>query len=230
MIVMRYANNGSLLSYLNQNIKKLTWKMKLEHLEGIAMYLYNIHTAAQLVHCDLHGGNIVMHDNTTFICDLGLSRSVNSHESNPNIRGVLPFISPEVFHTRKFTQKSDIYSFGIIMHLMATGEPPFRDRQFDSNLICDIMGGLRPSMPDSAPDEYKKLAERCCDADPDKRPSAATLWGDIKKLINEVESDSSVSDAWNTIYHNDVKPLSRLEKESKHSSKLLPITTGEFTC
>ena len=61
------------------------------------------------------------------------------------------------------------------MHLMATGEPPFRDRQFDASLICDIMGGLRPSMPDSAPEGYKKLAERCCDADPDKRPDAKTL-------------------------------------------------------
>jgi hypothetical protein len=32
MIVMQYANNGSLLSYLDQNINKLTWKMKLQHL------------------------------------------------------------------------------------------------------------------------------------------------------------------------------------------------------
>jgi len=33
---------------------------------------------------------------------------------------------------------------------MSTGEPPFRDRQVDESLIRDIMGGLRPSMPDSA--------------------------------------------------------------------------------
>src|SRR5581483_8300575 len=113
----------------------------------------------------LHGGNIVLHNNNVdnesgtekefqssipFICDLGLSRSVNSRESHSTItiRGVLPFIAPEVFHTRKYTQKSDVYSFGIVMYLIATGEPPFRGRQFGRNLICDIMGGLRPSMPD----------------------------------------------------------------------------------
>src|SRR5438132_9194774 len=106
--------------------------------------------------------------------------SVDSSASNPTIHG--PFIAPEVFHTCKFTQKSDVYSFGIIMYLIATGEPPFRYRQFDRDLICDIMGGLRPLMPDSAPEEYKKLAERSCDADPDKRPDAETLWGDIEKL------------------------------------------------
>src|SRR5690242_5558429 len=150
---------------------------------------------------------------------------MNSHESNSTIRGVLPFIAPEVFHTYKFTQKSDVYSFGIIMYLIATGEPPFRDRQFDRSLACDIMGGLRPSMPDSAPEEYKELAERCCDADPDKRPDALTLHDDIYDLINigEVGKDN---DTWNIIYYNDVKPLSCLEKESKYSSTLLP--TGEL--
>ena len=127
---MQYANNGSLLSYLNQNINKLTWRMKLEHLKDIADYLDTIHSIG-LIHCDIHGGNIVLHNDhdtlRSLICDLGLSRSVNSHESNSTIRGILPFIAPEVFHTYKFTQKSDVYSFGIIMYLMATGEPPFRD-------------------------------------------------------------------------------------------------------
>ena len=49
MIVMRYAKNGSLLSYLDQNINKLTWKDKLRHLLDIAEYLYNIHRMG-LVH------------------------------------------------------------------------------------------------------------------------------------------------------------------------------------
>src|SRR6185312_10587370 len=106
--------------------------------------------------------------------------------------------------------RNHVYSFGIIMYLIATGEPPFRDRKFGRDLICDIMGGLRPSMPDSAPEEYKKLAERCCDAYPDKRPDALTLWDDIGNLIDKDNSDDNT---WNAVYHNDVKPLSRLEKE-----------------
>src|SRR5690348_14585934 len=94
--------------------------------------LWNIHEAG-LVHCDLHGEKIVLNDNNKksetekdfhpsqpFICDLGLSQSVNSHnnKSNSTIQGILPFIAPEVFHTYKFTQKSDIYSFGMVNHLL----------------------------------------------------------------------------------------------------------------
>jgi len=91
IIVMQYANNGSLLSYLDQNISKLTWKMKLEYLRDIVLYLYVIHGKG-IVHCDLHGGNVVLHDrgsefqlSRSYICDLGLSRSVNSRESQSTV-------------------------------------------------------------------------------------------------------------------------------------------------
>src|SRR5438128_3951756 len=228
MIVMQYANNGSLLSYLNQNINKLTWKMKLQYLRTIAYQLMHIH-GNQLVHCDLHGGNIVLSDDVKdeestilLICDLGLSKSVSSSQSTiSTIQGVLPYIAPEVLHSHKFTQKSDIYSFGIIMYQIADGEPPFRNWLSDDNLLTmRICNGLRPEMPDSAPDEYKKLAERCCDADPNSRPDGEELCDIIHELIEGIKDND---DEWNTIYYKkNIRPLSRIEKENKYSSRLLP--------
>ena len=73
-------------------------------------------------------------------------------------------------------------------------------------------------IPDSAPEEYKKLAERCCDADPDKRPDTKTLKSDIEQLIYKVNKSGDM--AWNAIYQNDIKSFSRLEK-IKYSSKPL---------
>src|SRR5438128_1808979 len=67
IIVLQYANDGNLLSYLGQNINKLTWKMKMECLKGITDRLIAIHDAG-LVHCDLHGGNVVL-DNTSLKLD-----------------------------------------------------------------------------------------------------------------------------------------------------------------
>ena len=49
MTVMQYADNGSLLSYLHQNINKLTWMDKLIRLKDIALYLDIIHRMG-LVH------------------------------------------------------------------------------------------------------------------------------------------------------------------------------------
>src|SRR5438128_2635514 len=105
MIVMQYANRGSLSSYLDQNINKLTWKMKLQYLYDIAGRLHDIHWK-NLIHCDLHGGNIVLHSIrkdtqsiTPLICDLGLSKSTSSSSTTSTVRGVLPYIAPEVLHS-----------------------------------------------------------------------------------------------------------------------------------
>ena len=224
MIVMQYANYGNLLSYLEQNTNKLTWKMKLGCLKDIAFRLQIIHES-NLIHCDLHGGNIILskaenRDLLTkpFICDLGLSRSVHLLTSDvPTVQGVLPYIAPEVLHTHRFTQASDIYAFGIIMYLIATGEPPYREYSFDKCLAMRVCEGLRPVMPDSAPEAYRKLAEKCCNADPNERPTAPKLFDEIWKLLRVDDH------LWNTVYYNkNIRPLSRIEKESKYSSKILP--------
>ena len=230
MIVMQYANDGNLLAYLNNNINKLTWKMKLEHLKNIAYVLYLMHEKG-LMHCDLHGGNIVLNNeqpdsessSMAFICDLGLSKSVNSTTSGSSIQGVLPYIAPELFHTLKFTPESDIYSFGILVYLIASGEPPYRGRPFDENLARNIVSGQRPVIPDSTPEPYKKLAEMCCDADPGKRPTAKNLYLHIGELISEANKDKPENDVWDNIYYKtDMKPLSRVEKDTKYSSRMLP--------
>src|SRR5438128_6071752 len=230
MIVMQYATDGDLFSFLDRNTNKLTWKMKIDYLRIIASNLKNIHDKG-LIHCDLHGGNIVLNNNNKFkegkdykvqlskpfICDLGLSRLASSSESTfSTVRGVLHYIAPEVLHTRKFTQKSDTYSFGILMHQIASGEQPFRNWSSDDCLAIRICEGLRPEMPDSAPEPYKKLAQECCDADPNKRPTAE----EIIKCLDNARYDRSILRA---VYHNkNIKPLSRIEKESKYTSKLLP--------
>src|SRR5437016_2824687 len=115
MIVMQYANSGSLPSFLDLNINNLTWKMKLQYLNDIAHNLRSIHWR-QIIHCDIHGGNIILNNKqndtdiqsiTPLICDLGLSKSEDSPQpqSIANIQGVLPYIAPEVLHSYKFTQK-----------------------------------------------------------------------------------------------------------------------------
>ena len=200
--------------------------MKLLCLDDITDCLNEIHQSG-LVHCNLHYGNIgfktnAFHSSTAFICDFGLSKSQSSGQKS-TIQGVMPFVAPEVFSTRQYTLKSDIYAFGIIMHLVANGEPPFRHRLFDNDLVCDIMGGLRPTMPDSVPEAYRKLAELCCDANTDKRPTSDGLSNDINELIQGIGHGNNT--IWNTIYQTDVKPLSCPEQEKySHSFNISNYT------
>src|SRR6185369_5760117 len=153
-------------------------------------------------------------------------------KSGSTIYGVLPYIAPEVFYTHQFTPKSDIYAFGVIMYQIASGEPPFRNREFDFQLVKDICNGLRPTMPDLTPETYKTLAEECCNADPYKRPNALQLveyikWN-IRRQISASKDDDELDDGlWNTIYYcEDIQPITNVEKEMKYSSK--PLPTGDL--
>src|SRR6185369_15326602 len=156
-------------------------------LHNIILGLNNIHQE-QLVHRDLHSGNILHSwwlptSQQVMIADLGLSFPADQEPSS--IVGVLPYIAPEVLKEKPYTQKSDIYSFGILMSVISTGQQPFNDKAHDRDLMLEVCKGLRPAFSNNTPKIYIELAYKCMDADPDNRPTANEIlktiafWNDI---------------------------------------------------
>src|SRR5437660_8270810 len=190
ILVTRYANNGNLTDYITKNFKNLKWKKRIEILYRIISGLKIIHQE-QLVHHDLHSGNILHSDRIlqkVMIADLGLSDQETS-----SIIGVLPYIAPEVLNSKPYTIESDIYSFGVLMSVISTGQQPFYNIAHDRNLAFKICEGVRPSFSINTPKFYIKLAYKCMDANPDKRPTAEEIckiirtWYDSfnKTMINK---------------------------------------------
>ena len=186
---MRYANDGSLTDYITKEFKNLKWKDKIEILYSIISGLNIIHQE-KLVHRDFHSGNILHSDNLPqkmMIADLGLSAPADQEPSS--IVGVLPYIAPEVLNGKPYTQKSDIYSFGILMSVISTGQQPFNDKAHGHGLMLKICEGLRPAFSNNTPKIYIELAYKCMDADPDNRPTAEeilktiTFWKDIEEIL-----------------------------------------------
>ncbi|POG78639.1 kinase-like domain-containing protein, partial [Rhizophagus irregularis DAOM 181602=DAOM 197198] len=89
---------------------------KLWSLRSIAVGLEVIHKKG-LIHHDFYCGNILSDFvEYSFITDLGLCQPANvkpSQNSNKKIYGVLPYVAPEVLRGNEYTQKSDIYGYGI---------------------------------------------------------------------------------------------------------------------
>ncbi|CAB5381608.1 unnamed protein product [Rhizophagus irregularis] len=108
MVVMDYANKGNLRGNLAK-VTKYNWKQKLNMVYKIISGLYEIHKQ-DLIHCDLHDGNILNHsnkkdegeeenevdNNLVFVSDLGLCHPVKSSFKKGEIYGVIPFMAPEV--------------------------------------------------------------------------------------------------------------------------------------
>ncbi|RIB16913.1 kinase-like domain-containing protein, partial [Gigaspora rosea] len=177
MIVMQYAKQGSLRSLLDRKFYHLTWMNKIENLLYIAEGLHSIHKAG-LIHKDLHSGNIVNENITSpYITDFGSCSPVSQDSSTRRIYGVLPYIAPEVLNkgSKGYTQKSDIYSYGMIMSEIFNGYPPYHNIPYDSALAIKICEGHRPKIIFEIPPLLMVLMNYCLDADPQNRPDAKYL-------------------------------------------------------
>src|SRR5688572_30582186 len=119
-MVFEYAEGGNFNNYLNKNHEKFDWFNGLSVLTDISTSLNRIHQK-QMVHCDFHTGNILfMNDNLARISDMGLCKKIDDINEK-NIYGVMPYVAPEVLKGKPYTQAADIYSFGMIMYVVATG-------------------------------------------------------------------------------------------------------------
>src|SRR5690349_7457125 len=107
VMVMEYADLGSLRRRLNNNFNSSNWTEKLKHLYFIAHGLNEIHKKG-LIHRDFHCGNILNGNDYSLnyykITDLGLCKPATSQDGDKQIYGVLPYVAPEVLRGKEYTQ------------------------------------------------------------------------------------------------------------------------------
>ncbi|RIA82118.1 kinase-like domain-containing protein [Glomus cerebriforme] len=188
ILVMQYASEGNLRNYLSTSFARFDWWKKVNMLRDIVLGLKSIHNAG-LVHHDFHSGNILRHgygndsnNLDTYISDLGLCHSVDKSYTNSKVFGVLPYLAPEVLRGEQYTKAADIYSFGIIMWEITTGDKPFYDRSHNHRLAFDICSGLRPKLMPGTPECYAQVMQKCWNADPLLRPNVDELFVMLKQF------------------------------------------------
>src|SRR2546429_3001385 len=116
----------------------------------------------------------------TCITDMGLCKPADYNKlentNNNNIYGVLSYLAPEILRGQNYTKAADVYSFGIIMHEVFSGLPPYHDVSHDEDLAMKICLGLRPRFNIKVPQLIVQLINRrCLDANPFNRPTAIEL-------------------------------------------------------
>src|ERR1051325_6823280 len=105
------------------------------------------------------------------IADLGLSKQSSEITTDSLLLGMPAYIDPQCYKTTNYkrSEKSDIYSLGVLFWEISSGKPPF----FEVNvgkIICDVFKGVRETPIKNTPSEYQHLYEDCWDEDPDQRP------------------------------------------------------------
>ncbi|RIA93932.1 kinase-like domain-containing protein [Glomus cerebriforme] len=216
-IVMNFFGDGSLRDYLKKNYETLNLKDKVFAIWRICFALSDIH-AQDLIHCDLHSGNILLYTNRCLISDLGLCGPMDDKHVN-EVYGIVPYMAPEIFLTGKYSKATDIYSFGTLMWEIFAGNSPFSDIPHDLTLISRIISGERPPMLFVIPDEFQILIKRCWDEDPLKRPTIGEILDDIKLQYKQILENEELS----IEYDNKKKtylPSRQTENQVNYSSRI----------
>ncbi|RUS29803.1 kinase-like domain-containing protein [Jimgerdemannia flammicorona] len=198
ILVMKYAENGSLSDYLKKSVGHFTWIDKLTLAFQIAEALDYIHDKG-VIHRDLHSGNILVKaSGKAVLADFGLSRPSSSKTSKLRLQGNIPYIPPERLvnprKPKKHDARGDIYSLGVVFwEISGDGATPFPDSDFLTAI--QISQGARETPIEGTPVEYVKLYTECWDNNPDKRPKLEDILDRLRHMLDwaKVAYDSSES-------------------------------------
>ncbi|EOA12852.1 hypothetical protein CARUB_v10025821mg [Capsella rubella] len=125
-----YMENGSLWDLLHgESLKKvkLDWETRLKIAVGAAQGLAYLHhdCTPRIIHRDIKSSNILLDENfEAHLSDFGIAKSIPASKTHAStyVLGTIGYIDPEYARTSRLNEKSDIYSFGIVLLELLTGK------------------------------------------------------------------------------------------------------------
>ena len=97
--------------------------------------------------------------------------------------GSLRYMAPEVALRKIYSEKVDVYSFGIMLWQMAADKVPFKGLSRDEFMVRVVVGGERPKMGMMWPSRFTSLLQACWSADSRARPSFETIIIQLEKMM-----------------------------------------------
>ncbi|XP_008434258.1 tyrosine-protein kinase TXK isoform X3 [Poecilia reticulata] len=163
LIVAEFMDNGCLLNYLRQRggALKEAWLLSMcqDVCEGME-YL----ESHSFIHRDLAARNCLINENNVVkVSDFGMTRYVldNQYTSSSGAKFPVKWSPPEVLHYSKYSSKSDVWSFGVVMwEIFSEGRTPFESRS-NLEVVNDITRGIRLYRPHRASQPLYAIMYRC---------------------------------------------------------------------
>ncbi|CAN6467568.1 unnamed protein product [Victoria cruziana] len=202
MLVYEFMPNGTLRNHLSAKAKDPPdFGMRMRIALGAARGIQYLHNEANppIFHRDIKASNILLDSRfISKVADFGLSKlapvpEVEGYEPghvSTVVKGTPGYLDPEYFLTRKLTDRSDVYSLGVVFFELLTGMHPI---SHGKNIVREVnhayQAGVLLSVVDSrlgpcsfeCLDQFAQLSIRCCQDETDLRPS-------ISEVVRELES------------------------------------------
>ncbi|KAJ6834405.1 putative serine/threonine-protein kinase [Iris pallida] len=193
MLVYEYVDNGNLEQWLHGDVgpsSPLTWEIRMNIILGTAKGLTYLHEGLEpkVVHRDVKSSNILIDKQwNSKVSDFGLAKLLGSERSyvTTRVMGTFGYVAPEYASTGMLNERSDVYSFGILIMEIISGRNPvdYSRPPGEVNLVewlktmvsnRNSEGVLDPKLPEKPTSRALKrallVALRCVDPDSQKRP------------------------------------------------------------
>ncbi|XP_057424212.1 LRR receptor-like serine/threonine-protein kinase RGI5 [Lotus japonicus] len=206
LLLYNFIPNGNLRQLLEGN-RNLDWETRYKIAVGSAQGLAYLHhdCVPAILHRDVKCNNILLDSKfEACLADFGLAKlmsSPNYHQAMSRVAGSYGYIAPEYGYSMNITEKSDVYSYGVVLLEILSGrsavESHFGDGQHIVEWVKRKMGSFEPavsildsklqSLPDQMVQEMLQtlgIAMFCVNSSPTERPTMK----EVVALLMEVKS------------------------------------------
>uniref|UniRef100_A0A8C9RLF2 Tyrosine-protein kinase n=2 Tax=Scleropages formosus TaxID=113540 RepID=A0A8C9RLF2_SCLFO len=189
-IVTEFMELGCLLNYIRQRRGSFTSATLLSICQDVSEGMEYLEKKG-FIHRDLAARNCLVNDSLVVkVSDFGMARYVldDQYTSSSGTKFPVKWSPPEVFNFCKYSSKSDVWSFGVLMwEVFTEGKMPFEQNQ-NHEVVMMIMQGHRLYRPKKATHNIYNIMQLCWHEKPKERPSFAQITTMIKDAVEEEDS------------------------------------------
>ncbi|XP_069000968.1 macrophage-stimulating protein receptor-like [Embiotoca jacksoni] len=198
LVVLPYMKHGDVRHFIRSEKRNPTVKDLIGFGLQVAMGMEYL-AQKKFVHRDLAARNCMLDETFTVkVADFGMARDIYDKEYysiQDHKRAKLPvkWMAIESLQTQKFTIKSDVWSYGILMwELLTRGASPYPDVD-PYDITCYLLKGRRLPQPQFCPDTLYSIMLACWDPEPERRPTFHSLVTEVQHILSSLEGEHYIN-------------------------------------
>lgn len=185
-IVTEFMSRGSLYDFLHRQKGVFKLPSLLKVAIDVSKGMNYLHQN-NIIHRDLKTANLLMDENELVkVADFGVARVQTQSGVMTAETGTYRWMAPEVIEHKPYDQKADVFSFGIALWELLTGELPYSYLTPLQAAVGVVQKGLRPTIPKNTHPRISELLQRCWQQDPKERPAFSEIIEILQHIAKEV--------------------------------------------